>query len=131
MKKMMLFLSLMSVTAWGFAENLVLENLTAYPNKKVKMAIQWANTAKEVVDGNNAVIYGLKLNPATFQALSQPGKIHVVIPKQAEYFRVLVWSKGEEEPDLLTNWVDALPNKVYKLKQDHLVPAVLMGGAGC
>lgn len=129
--KMMLFLSLMAMAAGGFAENLVLENLTPYPNKNGKMAIQWANTAREVADGNSAVIYGLKLNPATFQALSQPGKVNVSIPKQAEYFRVLVWSKGKEEPDLLTNWVDAIPDKIYKLKQEHLVPAVLMCGVGC
>lgn len=129
MKRVLLFL--LTLTAAGFAENLVLENLTTYPSKSGKMAIQWAQTAKEVADENNAVIYGLTLNSAAFQVLVQPGKVNVNIPKKAEYFRLLVWTKGDGKPDLLTNWVDAIPNKVYTLKQDHLFPAVLMAGAGC
>ena len=118
------------ITATGYGENLVFENRTSYPSKKAQMAIQWANTAKEVVDENNAVIYG-KLNPASMQVLSQGGQINISIPKQAEYFRVLVWSKEGKEPDLLTNWVDVIPNKIYTLQQDHLIPSVLMAGTGC
>lgn len=134
MKKIALFfLSLFVVAATGFAENLVLENQTSYPakNQKSKMAVQWATSAKEVDEGNNAVIQGSKLNPSTLQVLTKPGKVNLSIPKQAEYFRVLVWSKGEGEPDLLTNWVDVVPNKTYTLKTDHLVPSVLMLGTGC
>ncbi len=125
----MLFFILLAAT--GFAENLVLENQTSYPAPKSKIAVQWANSAKEVDECNKAIIYGLKLNPATFQALTQSGKINLDIPKNAAHFRVLVWSKGEESPDLHTNWVDVVPNKTYKLQTDHLVPSVLMSGSGC
>ena len=96
MKRVLLFL--LTLTAAGFAENLVLENLTTYPSKSGKMAIQWAQTAKEVADENNAVIYGLTLNSAAFQVLVQPGKVNVNIPKKAEYFRLLVWTKGDGSP---------------------------------
>lgn len=48
-----------------------------------------------------------------------------------EYFRVLVWSDGKSEPDLLTNGVDVVPNKTYTVRDDLLVPAVLMAGTGC
>ena len=134
MKKIALFfLSLLVVATTAFADNLVLENQTSYPvkNQKSKMAIQWATSAKEVDAANNAVINGTKLNPKTLQVLTQTGKVNLNIPSKAEYFRVLVWSKGEGEPDLLTNWVDIVPNKTYTLKADHLVPSVLMSGTGC
>ncbi|HEX2579330.1 MAG TPA: hypothetical protein VHK67_02885 [Rhabdochlamydiaceae bacterium] len=130
MKKIMLFLLLATT---GFAENLVLENQTSYPtqNQKSKIAIQWATSAKEVDECNKAIMYGLKLNPATFQVLTQPGNVSLNIPKNAACFRVLVWSKGEGSPDFHTNWVDVLPNKTYTLKTDHLVPSVLISGSGC
>ncbi len=134
MKKIMLFVfSLVFVAISGFAENLVLENQTSYPlkNQKSKMAIQWATSAKDVDEGNQAVSHGLNLNPNTMKVLTQPGKVSVNIPEKAECFRILVWSKGEGEPDLLTNWVDVMPNKTYTLKADHLVPSVLMLGTGC
>ncbi len=128
----MLFLSLLVATT-GFTENLVLENQTSYPvkNEKSKIAVQWASTEKEVEAGNHAIMYGLKLNPNTLQALTRTGKINLTIPNNAAYFRVLVWSKGEGEPDLHTNWVDIVPNKTYKIDTDHLVPSVLMSGSGC
>ena len=134
MKKVMLFfLPLLVIATTGFAKNLVLENQTSYPlkNQKSKIAIQWASSAKEVEEGNNAFTQGLKLNSNTLKVLKQSGKINLSIPKTAEYFRVLVWSKGVGEPDLLTNWVDIVPNKIYILKADHLVPSVLMLGMGC
>lgn len=115
-----------------FAENLVLENQTSYPqmNKKSIISVQWAASAKEVDEGNKALIYGFKLKPESLKRLSQSGN-KLDIPKKAEYFRVLVWTAGEESPDLVTNWVDVIPDKTYVLKQDHLVPAVLMSGTGC
>lgn len=134
MKKFMLFyLSLLAAATTGFAENIVLENQTSYPleNQKSKIAIQWATSGKDVDEGNNALINGTKLNPDTLQVLTESGKVNLSIPEKAEYFRVLVWSKGEGEPDLLTNWVDIVPNKTYTLKKDHLVPAILMLGTGC
>ena len=130
MKIKLFFLSLL-VTVTGFAENLVLKNQTSYPNQKSKMAVQWATSAKEVDEGNNALIQGSKLNPDSLQVLTQPGKVNLSIPKKAEYFRILVWSKGEGDPDFHTNWVDIVPNKTYTLKADHLVPSVLMLGTGC
>lgn len=134
MKKIALFfISLLVVATPTFAENFVLENQTSYPakNPKSKMMIQWATSAKEVDEGNNALIQGSKLNPDTLQVLKQSGKVNLSIPKKAEYFRVLVWSKDEAAPDLLTNWVDVVPNKTYTLKTDHLVPSVLILGTGC
>ncbi|HSW87123.1 MAG TPA: hypothetical protein VLG49_06460 [Rhabdochlamydiaceae bacterium] len=134
MKKIMLFfLPLLVIATTGFAENLVLENQTAYPSKnpKSKIAIQWASTAKEVDESNKALMYGLKLNPRTLQVLTQTGTVNVRIPKNIGYFRVLAWSKGEGDPDLLTNWIEIVPNKTYTLESDHLVPSVLMLGTGC
>jgi hypothetical protein len=132
--KIILFaLSLLAIAATGFAENIILENQTNYPlkNQKSKIAIQWAASAKDVDEGNKALIYGSQLKPESVQALNQSGKIDVTIPEKAESFRVLVWSKGEGDPDFLTNWVDVVPNKTYTLKQDHLIPSVLMSGTGC
>ena len=134
MKKMMLVLFvLLALARVGCAENFVLENQTIYPNKaqKSKIAIQWASSAQEVDEGNKAVTYGLKLNSSTLQLLAQSGKVNVTIPDNAEHFRVLVWSKGQKEADLLTNWVDIVPNKTYTLTTDFLVPVVLMAGTGC
>jgi len=135
MKKFrLLFFSLLFVvTTTGFAENFILENQTAYPlkNQKSKIAVQWATSAKEVDEGNNALLNGAKLNPKTVQVLRQSGKVTLNIPKKAEYFRVLAWSKGEGDPDFLTNWVEIVPNKIYTLKTEHLVPTVLMSGTGC
>ncbi len=111
----------------------MLENQTPYPlkNQKSKIAVQWANSGKEVDEGNHAMMHGLKLNPETLQVITHSGKVYLNIPKKAEYFRVLAWSKGEGDPDLLTNWVDVQPNKTYTLEADHLVPAILMLGTGC
>ena len=131
MKKITIFFLSLLVVATGFTENLVLENQTSYPNKKSKIAVQWANSGKEVDEGNNAMISGSKLNSDSLQVLTQSGKTTLTIPKNAEYFRILAWSKSEGDPDLLTNWVDIVPNKTYTLKQDHLVPSVLMLGTGC
>ncbi len=133
MKKFLLSTTLLFAMTTGFAENLTLVNRTSYParNQPSKIAVQWADSAKEVQENNQASLSSAALNPNTLQQLTKSGKIKLNIPGNAEYFRVLVWSKGDGEPDLLTNWVDAVPNKTYKLKTDHLVPAVLMPGAGC
>ena len=133
MKKFLLSaLSLLVVTT-GFAEDIILMNKTAYPakNQPSKIAVQWAGSAKEVQDHNQASLTNTSLNPTTLQELGKSGKIKLNVPGNAEYFRVLVWSEGKGEPDLLTNWVDIVPNKTYTLKSDYLVPAVLMPGAGC
>ncbi len=132
MKKFMLsFLPLLAVLNIGFAGNLVLDNQTTYPNKESKLTVQWASSLKDVEEENRAVVHGSKLNSSTLKTISRSGKIDLSIPKNAEYFRVLVWSKGEEGPEFLTNWVDVVPNKTYRLQTDHLVPSVLILGAGC
>ncbi|MGH7249636.1 MAG: hypothetical protein ACREGC_01560 [Minisyncoccia bacterium] len=113
----------------GFATQIVLENQTSYPSKGTKMAIQWAHSAKAVDEGNHALLHGETLQDS--QKIKKPGKIHLAIPKRAEYFRVLIWSNGKGEPDFHTNWVEIVQYKVYTLKQDHLVPSALLSGAGC
>lgn len=128
MKKLFVLLLLSSSL---FADTLTLENQTSYPTKKSKMAVQWASSAREIEDINQAMIYGLTLNANTFKTLSQLGKTTLNIPKLAQYFRVLVWSQGQKEPDLLTNWVEIVPDKTYTLEADHLIPAVLLCGSGC
>jgi uncharacterized protein YdeI (BOF family) len=132
-KVILLVLSLLVLATPSFAETLILKNQTLYPakNQKTKIAVQWASSAKEVDEGNQAMIHGAKMNPDTMQFLTQTGKIKLTIPEKAEYFRVLAWSNGKEDPDLLTNWIDAVPNKTYTLKKDHLTPSVLILGSGC
>lgn len=124
MKKIMLFCLLLA-TATGFADNLVLENLS----ERSKITIQWANSAREVEEANKALVYGPPLNQSTLQAITQPGKVTVNIPSKAQYFRVLTWV--DNKPDFLTNWIDIVPNKTYTLKADQLVPIALMSGTGC
>lgn len=129
----MFVISVFAISSTAFSEEIVLNNNTTHPNRDLnsKIAIQWASTAKEVDEDNKALIYGVKLNSDTIQFLNQSGKVTLTIPKNAEYFRVLLWSKNEENPDLLTNWVDIIPKKTYTLDAGHLVPAVLMSGTGC
>lgn len=123
----------MLVVNVGFADGFVLDNQAANPtnDKKSRVAIQWANSAKEVEESNNKIKQGKRLNSRSLQALTQAGKINLEIPKNAEYFRVLVWSSGGREPDFLTNWVDIIPKKTYTLNKDQLTPLALMSGMGC
>lgn len=82
-------------------------------------------------EANKALIYGVQLDQNSIQMISKTGELTLSVPKNAGHFRVLVWSKDTQNPDLLTNWVDVTPGKIYKLKKDQLVPTVLMSGAGC
>ena len=131
MKRIAAFFIFFAVAA--FSDHFILENETSYPlqHEHSKMAIQWASSAKEVQEHNQSSIAGTKLNPETLQAIAKQGKTKLSIPKNAQYFRVVVWLKGEGSPALLTNWVELVPNKSYRLKSDHLIPAVLMSGMGC
>jgi hypothetical protein len=135
MKKIitLLFLNLLLLATTGFAQDIILDNQTSYPNKdqKKNIAIQWADSAKEVDDNNKALMYGFKLNPSSIQNIAQSGKVNLNIPEKAKHFRILAWSKEEGGPDFITNWVDIEPNKIYSLEQDHLSPTVLMVGSGC
>jgi hypothetical protein len=123
---LLLFLVFASI---GCAENFTFENQTIYPSNKSKMAVQWASSVQEVQERNQALIQGQKLNELQF--IKGTGEINLTIPKKARYFRILVWSKGEKEPDLHTNWVEIVPSKTYTLTTDLLVPSVLMSGTGC
>ncbi len=134
MKKTLLcFVLFWMVSAIGFAETLVLENLTSHPMKtpQSKLAIQWANSAKEVHQENQALMEEKAPAPHSLHLLSQTGKVKVDIPAKAEYFRVVAWTQDKQAPDLVTNWIEIEPNKTYKLEKDHLVPSVLMAGTGC
>ncbi len=133
MKKIILSLLCLLIGTTGFAANFVLDNQSPYPakNQKSKVAIQWATSVKDTTENNRKVMQGLTLNPNSLQTLTQTGKIHLTIPQKAEYFRVLIWSKGTGAPDLLTNWVAILPSKTYTLNEDHLTPVILMSGTGC
>ena len=128
MKKILMLLFL-AFTATGFADQLFFNNLTKYPTKNAKMAMQWANSAKQVDEENRTLIEGSA--PTNLLYLSKTGKTEVSIPQGAQHFRVLVWTKAQEQPDLHTNWVDVVPNKTYTLKQDQLVPIALIHGSGC
>lgn len=128
MKKVILFFLL---TTSLLAESISLDNQTEYPSKQTKMAIQWANSAREVDENNKALMNGEPLNRSTLQEISQTGKIKLTIPKKAQQFRVLVWSQNSKEPDYTTNWINITPNKIYMLEDDYLIPVILMPGSGC
>jgi hypothetical protein len=127
------FFALLAITATGFAESFVLENQTNYPDqdKKSKISLQWASSAKEVDENNKLMLHEGKVHPDTLQPLAQSGKIEVTIPEKAQYFRVVAWEPGKSDPDFVTNWIDIVPDKTYTLETDHLVPVVLMAGSGC
>lgn len=117
----------------GFADSFVLNNqISGFNNNtKSRMVIQWASSVKEVEENNKDIQQADKLNVSSLQAVNETGKITIDIPKNVEYFRLLVWSKETKAPDLLTNWVDVIPNKTYTINNDYLVPLVLMSGMGC
>jgi len=115
----------------GFADSFVLNNQALNFTKKSRITIQWATSAKETEENNNKVKQGKKLNPKSLQDLTQVGRVNLAIPKNAEYFRVLAWSKSINGPDFLTNWVDIIPNKIYRLDDDYFIPLALIAGMGC
>ncbi|MBM3191798.1 MAG: hypothetical protein FJZ63_04010 [Chlamydiae bacterium] len=121
------------ITATSFADNFILENETPYPNKdlKSKMAVQWATSAAGMHKCDEPFIEGSRLDKSTWVMVKKQGQVNVALPKGAQYFRILVWSHDVLVPDLHTNWVQMVPDKVYTLKKDQLSPTVLMGGFGC
>lgn len=132
MKKIgLFFLSLLLLATTGFAATITLDNQTPYPKQNTRIAVQWASTAQEVQDNNQAIIHGKEMDTRLIQIIPQQGTTKLTVPNNAEYFRVLVWTNNNPDPDLLTNWVDITPNKTYTLKGDHLISAVLMPGMGC
>lgn len=129
MKKVALYMFLLLFAKAGFADSFLLNNQIT--NNNFKIAIQWASSAGEIKDYNNQIKQGEKINPSSVKFLTGLGKTRIDIPKNREYFRVLVWSKESARPDLLTNWVDAIPNKTYTLNKDLLNPIILVSGMGC
>lgn len=126
MRKFICFLLLAACTV---TDHLVLDNRTPYPSDDSKLAVQWAASAKEVDEGNDSLLHGMELK--NVRKIRHTGNVHLAIPQNAKYFRVLLWSKGSEDPDFHTNWVEIVPDKVYTLKPDQLVPTVLLFGTGC
>lgn len=129
----MLIASFLLMPLTGFATTIVFDNQTSYPLKtaKSRLAIQWARTTKEMQEANKALIYGTKLDLNALKMVLNAGKLRLKVPNNAEHFRVLAWSNDAKMPDLLTNWVDVVPDKTYKLEKDQLTLAVLMSGVGC
>ncbi|KTD00787.1 hypothetical protein OQJ19_15040 [Fluoribacter gormanii] len=133
MNKISVYLYLYLMASAALATPIVLDNKTNYPakNNEGKIAIQWAASAEAIQERNRSIINGSKLDSRSLKTLSQKGQIELNLPNQAQYFRVVVWSTDQKEPDLLTNWVNIVPNKTYILNQDQLASAVLVSGAGC
>ncbi|WP_454783843.1 hypothetical protein [Legionella sp. WA2024007413] len=133
MNKILVYLCLYFMASTALATQIVLDNKTNYPtkNNQGKIAVQWKASAEAIQESNRAIVNGFKLDLSSIIILSQQGQIPLGLPNQAHYFRVLVWSTDKKEPDLLTNWVDIVPNKTYTLNQDQLAAAILVSGAGC
>lgn len=127
MKKIFVYLGLYLMTSSVLADGIVINNNTNYPvnGKPGKIALQWVNSA----EGTQKANWQMDLSAVTM--LSKKGQIKITPPHHAHYFRVLVWSTGKQKADLLTNWVTLVPNKTYTLNQEHLIPAILISGAGC
>lgn len=120
-----------SSSLWG--TEIVLDNQTQYPDphQQSKMLVHWATSGKEVQDANYAVRYAGSVNEPHTLVVQTTGVVHLTLPEDAEYFRVLVWEAGEAAPKVLTNWVDVIDKKIYSLRNEHLVPIRLMAGTGC
>lgn len=133
MKKIFIFLCLSYMTSSIFANSIMLDNKTNYPQKNQfgKIAVQWVASVKEVQKANQSMLNDATLNANSLMILAKKGKIKLISPNNARYFRVIAWSNDKEKPDLLTNWVDIIPNKTYVVNQNQLVPRILMSGAGC
>ncbi|KTC91277.1 hypothetical protein OQJ15_14700 [Fluoribacter dumoffii] len=132
MKKIFFFLYLSLMTSLVFANSIVLDNKTNYPKEKLgKIAVQWSVSAKAIQEANKNILNGTTLHSSSLTMLRQNDKIYLKSPKNARYFRIIVWLNDKQQPDLLTNWVDIIPDKTYVVNQNQLVPRALMVGAGC
>ena len=133
MQKMMMFFLCISIGTAGFTEHITINNQYKNPvnHQQANVVIQWAISAKDVEKNNKRIKQGGTLNPDALQSITHQGMINIDIPKKATYFRLMVWPRGVKNPDSLTNWVDIVPNKIYTLTKEYLVPLVLMSGTGC
>jgi hypothetical protein len=132
-KKFLAYLCLFLIAPVALADKIVLDNKTNYPekNSQGKIAVQWVASAASTQEANKTIIKGSTLDTGTLMMLSQKGQVQLMLPNHARYFRLVAWSTGKKVPDLLTNWVDIIPDKTYIVNQDQLVPAILMSGGGC
>ncbi len=133
MNKILVYLCLAFMTSAVLANSIMLDNKTDYPEKakQSKIAVQWADSAEAIQKANKIIINSSTLNLLSLNILPKKGQNQLTPPNHAQYFRVIVWSTNKQNPDLLTNWVNIIPNKIYVLSQDLLVPAILMSGTGC
>lgn len=131
MQKIFILISLLA-SSLGFCDSLTLDNLTPYPGKQSKMAVEWADSFRETQESNQNLVNGSPPNSKKLTIIRQTGSVVLTIPSNADHFRVLVWSqKGEANPDLLTNWIDVTSGKSYKLEKDQLFAPILLLGSGC
>lgn len=109
-----------------FADQFTLQNQTPFS----QIALQWASSARVAQESNDSLMQG---EPLTKKELYYPKEknVKISIPKNAAYFRVLIWESTQTLPDFLTNWVELVPDKTYLLKEEHLTPVLLMNGMGC
>jgi hypothetical protein len=121
---MKLFFSLI-FTAHLLADSLILENTTGH-----KIAVEWASSARIAQESNEALMQGEEISPSKLYS-PRDIKTTISIPKNASYFRVLVFQTKNGVPELLTNWVDVVSGKTYVLKEEHLTPVLLLNGIGC
>lgn len=133
MKKILVWLYLCFMASTALADSIVLDNETNYPEKGKpgKIAVQWAATVEITQKANKTIIHGSTLDLSALMMLPQKGQIRLTPPNHSKYFRILVWSTDKHGPDFLTNWVNIVPNTTYTVKQDQLIPVVLMSGSGC
>lgn len=76
----------------------------------------------------------MQRDPLPKKSLYYPrqSKATIAIPKDASYFRVLIWEGSKQNlPDFLTNWVEIVPDKTYLLQKEHLTHFLLIQGMGC
>jgi hypothetical protein len=122
---MKFFAACLFFTTTLFADSFILENKTSY-----KIAVEWASSARMVQESNDLLMQGESVALSKLYRPRQT-KTTIAIPSNASYFRVLVWQVKKGAPDLLTNWVEIVPDKTYLLTEDHLTPVLLMNGMGC
>jgi len=109
-----------------FADQMIFENKSSYS----RIALEWATSAKVAQESNEALLQGEEIHPSKLYSIKKSYS-KITIPANVSYFRVVVWNNLSNTPELLTNWVEIVPNKTYQLKNEHLTSALLLNGMGC
>jgi hypothetical protein len=123
-KPMKFFFFYLFLTTTLFSDQLILDNETSFQ----KVAVEWAPSARVVQESNESLMQGN--NPSNIYYLTST-KSKITIPTNMIYFRVLVWQTKGKLPDLLTNWIEIVPEKAYLVQDEDLTPILLMNGMGC